>query len=44
MMKKITFKHIALVLFTIFSIGMQAQNSTSLWSPLSPNDVELQEK
>ncbi len=43
MMKKITFKNIALLLFTIFSIGLQAQNSTSLWSPLSPNDVNSQE-
>ena len=44
MMKKITIKHIALLLFTIFSFGMQAQNNAPLWSSISADDVALQEK
>ena len=43
-MKKITFKNIAVVLFTIFSIGLQAQSDSSVWSSISADDVALQQK
>ena len=44
MMKKITCKQVAFLLFTIFSVGMQAQSNSSLWTPITADDVALQAK
>jgi hypothetical protein len=42
-MKTKTFK-IILPLFFLFSIGLMAQNSSSLWSPITPEAVEMKAK
>ncbi|RFN58741.1 zinc-dependent metalloprotease [Marixanthomonas ophiurae] len=44
MMKKTTSKNLVFLLFVLFSFGMQAQNPSSLWSPIAPQDVKVQKK
>ena len=44
MMKKITTKNLVILLFTLFGFGLQAQNPSSLWSRIAPDDVETQNK
>ncbi|PVW12161.1 zinc-dependent metalloprotease [Marixanthomonas spongiae] len=44
MMKKITTKNLAILLFTLFSFGLYAQNPSSLWSRIAPKNVEVQKK
>ncbi len=43
-MKKITTKNLVILLFTLFGFGLQAQNPSSLWSRIAPDDVETQNK